>query len=172
MSESVWAKASKCWPQFREDDSPAFIRHRRGQGRVYYLAAQPGVASLWSALQPPLVPDRGPAVHTVPTQFNEGTNQLVATVLRTAALTPIVETDLGLIDARVLKAPGGGYVVPLANYNATVNQKVTLTLRLSRPVTRCVSAFQGEVLVQQGEGLIQITLPALGYGDLLRLTEK
>ena len=42
-------------------------------------------------------------------------------------MKPIVSAEPSLIDVRLLKAPAG-YVIPLANYHATVGQKVTLTI--------------------------------------------
>ncbi len=155
--------------RFADDGSPAFLSRKHGRGRFFYVAALPGVASLWSALQPPLVPDRGPHTHSVPTAFDTGARALVQTVLQAAAVEPLLTTEPGLIDARVLKSPGG-YVVPLANYNAQVGQKVVLRLRLDGDVRKAVSAFKGELALEKRKGTITVTIPALGYGDVLRLT--
>ena len=155
--------------KFKEDETPAFVARSLGKGKIFYVAGQPGVAYLWSALQPPMVPDRGPGTHTVPTAFDAGAARLVQTVLDAARIKPILTTDPGLIDTRVLQSPGG-YIVPLANYNAVVGQKVTLTLRLDRPVNKAVSAYHGPLALEKKGDAVLVTIPALGYGDLVRLT--
>ena len=35
---------------FAEDGTPAFVARSLGKGKVFYVAGQPGLASLWSAL--------------------------------------------------------------------------------------------------------------------------
>jgi hypothetical protein len=157
--------------RFLDDASPALVCRPLGLGRTYYVAALPGVASLWSALQPPRVPDRGPCTHSVPTEFDTGARAIVQTVLGAAAIEPSLTTEPGLIDGRVLKAPDG-FVVPLANYNARVGQKVTLRLRLDADVSEVVSAYHGKLTVEKKNDYLLVTLPALGYGDVLRLTAK
>jgi hypothetical protein len=117
------------------------------------------------------VPDRGPNTHTVPTAFDVGAGQVVRKILLAARVKPIIHTDPELIDTRVLKAPGG-YVVPLANYNATVGQKVTLTLQLDREMSKVVSAYHGPLRMEKKDAAIVVTIPALGYGDMLRLTKE
>ncbi len=156
--------------RFTDDNSPAFVGRRLGEGRTFYVAALPGVASLWSALQPPLVPDRGPNTHSVPTAFDPGARAIVRTVLDAAGVQPLLTTNPGLIDCRVLKAPGG-FIIPLANYNAEVGQKVVLTLRLTE-VGKAVSAYNGPLHLEKSKDRVTITIPALGYGDVIRLTAK
>src|SRR5205085_2076612 len=97
-----------------------------------------GVASLWSALQPPAVPDRGPGTHTVPTAFDKGARDLLAQVLKAAAVEPIIRAEPSLIDARLLRAPEG-YLLPLANFHDKVGQKITLSIRVDGPVNKVVS---------------------------------
>jgi hypothetical protein len=150
-------------------DSGAAVTSRSlGKGRIFYAAALPGVAYLWVALQPPTVPDRGPNVHAVPTHFDPGARALLAKLLETASVQPLIATERGLIDARLLKAPKG-YALPLANYGESVGGKVTLTIRLGERIARVVSAYHGELPVQGEEGSVRVTLPSLGYGDVLRL---
>ena len=96
---------------------------------------------------------------------------MLQTVLDAAHVKPTLIAEPGLIDARVLQAPGG-YVVPLANYQATVGQKVKLTLRLPTEVSKAESAYHGALQVEKQDGAITVTIPALGYGDMLRFTEK
>ena len=49
---------------------------------------------------------------------------------------------------------------------------MTLTIRVDGPVGKAVSAYHGELPVEKGEGQIAVTIPVLGYGDVLRLTAK
>jgi hypothetical protein len=154
--------------RFQDDKSAALVEHRLGEGHVFYVAALPGVAYLWSALQPSSVPDRGPNTHSIPTAFNPGARQLLELVLWAAQVRPLVEATPALVDARLLKAPGG-YVLPLANYHDKVGQPVTLRLRLGEKINKATSAYHGELPVKEYKGHIVLTLPALGYGDVLRL---
>ncbi len=156
---------------FADDKSPAVLARDLGKGKVCYVAALPGLAYLWSALQPPAVPDRGPGTHSVPTAFDKGAEALFQEVLLFAALEPTIKADPPLIDARLLKAPGG-YILPVANYNAKIGQKVMLSIKIDPAVKMVASAYHGVLPAKRaGERLI-FTIPALGYGDVLRLTEK
>jgi hypothetical protein len=155
--------------RFADGKGPALVRRKLGKGSAYYVAAQPGVASLWSALQPPQVPDRGQGTHTVPTAFDPGARELLRTVVQAAGVEPIILAEPSLIDGRLLRAPKG-YVLPLANYHAQVGQKVKLTIRVDTPVDKAVSAYHGALPVEKTKAGIVITVPALGYGDILRLS--
>jgi hypothetical protein len=157
--------------RFEDDRSPALLLRNVGKGKVYYVAALPGLAYLWTALQPPAVPDRGPGTHSVPTAFDPGATALLQAVLTAASVEPEIVADPPLIDARLLKAPGG-YVLPLANYHATVGQKVTLGVKIDAAVKKVVSAYHGELTAKREKDRLVFTIPALGYGDVLRLTEK
>jgi hypothetical protein len=154
-----------------KDGSPAVTARKLDKGRIVYVAARPGLAYLWSALQPPVVPDRGPNTHSVPTAFDPGARALLQSVLKTANVEPMIAAEPNLVDARLLKAPGG-YVLPIANYHATVGQKVTLSLKIDSAVTKVVSAYHGELPAKRDGERLLVTIPALGYGDVLRLTEK
>jgi hypothetical protein len=168
LERIVPARDVRVRARFKDDGSPAVVERRLGRGRLFYVAALPGVASLWSALQPPRVPDRGPGTHSVPTHFDPGARALLALVLRTASVEPVVATDPPLIDTRLLQAPDG-YILPLANYHDKVGQKVKLTIRTDTPIRTVTSAYHGRLAVKQEAGRLVVTIPALGYGDVLRL---
>ena len=87
-----------------EDKSPAVFERKLGKGRIVHVAAHPGLAYLWSALQPPTVPDRGPGTHTVPTKWDAGAKALLAEVLDRAGVEPAVIARPEWIDARLLEA--------------------------------------------------------------------
>jgi hypothetical protein len=165
----VKEKGVEVGPTFADDKSPAAFSRRLGKGRVVYVAALPGLAYLWSGLQPPVVPDRGPATHTVPTRWDKNVAVLLQrAVLQPAGVRPLIVTKPGLIDARLLKAPKG-HVLPLANYNAEVGQRVTVTVQVGAPVKKATSAYHGDLPVKNEGGRVTVTIPALGYGDVLRL---
>src|SRR5262249_29750197 len=115
--------------EFSDKTGPALVHRELGKGQVFYAAALPGVASLWSGLQPPIVPDRGPATHSVPEHWDKGVSGLLAFLLVASKSPPLIQADPELIDARILKAPAG-YVVPIANYHDKVGQPVKLRLLL------------------------------------------
>jgi hypothetical protein len=150
------------------DGSPAVFSRAVGKGAVMHVSAHPGLAYLWSAVQPPAVPDRGPGVHAVPTRWDPGARALLAAALDSAGVKPAVAARPALIDARLLEAPGG-YVLPLANYHDRVGQEVTLDVRAARKVVKAVSAYHGALPVRYAGGRVKLKLPALGYGDVLRL---
>jgi hypothetical protein len=162
------AKGATVLAHFRSDKDPAIIEHRIGKGHVFYVAALPGMAYLWSALQPSAVPDRGPGTHSIPTKFNQGTQSLLELVLRTAHVEPIVEAIPPLVDARLLKAPEG-YLLPIANYQGKIGGKLTLRIHASQKIRKATSAYHGELPVEEENDTAVITIPALGYGDVLRL---
>jgi hypothetical protein len=154
--------------RFQDSKAPAILDHRLGKGHVFYVAALPGVAYLWSALQPPAVPDRGPNTHSIPTAFNTGARSLLQLVLHAAHVQPAILAKPDLVDARLLKAPGG-YILPLANYQNRVGDKVTLRIRIDDKIRKVTSAYHGELEMKEDNGRIVLTIPALGYGDVLRL---
>lgn len=152
---------------FDDRSGPAVVVRDLGKGKVFYLAALPGVASLWSGLQPPLVPDRGANTHSVPQKWDEEVAGLLYAVQVASGSVPSIVAEPDLIDARILKAPEG-YVVPIANYTDKVGQPLTLRLLL-KGVTRATSAHAGVLKVKVDGVYVEVTLPALGYGDILRL---
>jgi hypothetical protein len=154
--------------RFKENKGPAILDHRLGRGHIFYVAALPGVAYLWSALQPPTVPDRGPTAHSIPTEFNSGARSLLELVLHAGHAQPTIEAKPDLIDARLLKAPRG-YILPIANYHRSIGQKVTLHVRLGEKIGKVTSAVHGKLPVKEDDGRVVLTIPALGYGDILRL---
>jgi hypothetical protein len=153
-----------------DDGSAAVVSSKAGKGQVIYVAALPGAAYLWSALQPPLVPDRGPHTHSVPTAFDLGAKALLEAALKTAGVEPLVRSDQPLLDRRLLKT-SSGYLLPVANYHEQVGQRVTLTLPGDLPVREggVSSAVHGNLVVRKGKDGLEVVIPALGYGDVLRL---
>lgn len=153
------------------DGSPAVLRRKLGEGKMFYVAGLPGVAYLWSGLQPPAVPDRGSNTHRVPHDFDPAIAALIEWPLQQAGLEPAVDTGHALIDTRLLAA-GSDYVLPLANYELHVGQPVTISLRTAQPIRTAVSAHHGRLPVRQNQDRTIIVLPSLGYGDLLRLGSR
>jgi len=162
------AKGATVLARFKDSKDPAILDHRLGKGHIIYVAALPGVAYLWSALQPPAVPDRGPNTHSIPTAFNSGARSLLELVLHAAHVQPTISATPDLVDARLLKAPGG-YILPIANYQKLIGDKVTLRIRMEDKISKVTSAYHGELEIKEENGRIVLTIPALGYGDVLRL---
>ncbi len=51
---------------------------------------------------------------------------------------------------------------------AWVGQPATIAFRLPGPVTKSRSAYHGDLPVIQAKGSYVVTIPSLGYGDILR----
>ncbi len=154
--------------RFASNKQPAIVDRRLDKGHILYVAALPGVAYLWSAMQPLAALDRGYDAHSIPRALDPGAKSLLALVLRAARVSPSIEATSSLVDARLLKAPDG-YIVPIANYSAEVGQKVTLRIRMGEKMTKAASAYHGELAWKEDGGCVVVTIPSLGYGDMLRL---
>jgi hypothetical protein len=165
------AEGVRVLAEFEGGKGPAFLERKVGKGRVFYVAAHPGLAYLWSALQPPRVPDRGPASHSVPTRFDEGARALVKVVLAAGKVEPALVASPRLLDARLLKAEKG-FILPVANYSEKLGEKATLSVAVPRPVGKVVSAYHGELKFESAGGRVTFVLPALGAGDAIRLEPK
>lgn len=153
---------------FKGGDSPAVIARKIGKGQIVYLAGLPGVAYVWSALQPPRVPDRGINAHRVPANFDKGVTTLVKRLLTNAGVEPPIQTEDNLIDARLVKS-GKTYILPVANYNEEIGQDVTFSLQVEGVVQEVISAYRGKLTATTVDGRLVFTLPQLGYGDLVRI---
>ena len=154
--------------RFASNKEPAIVDRRLEKGHLLYVAALPGVAYLWSAMQPLAALDCKSHAHSIPTAFDPGVKSLLALVLRAARVSPSIETTSSLVDARLLKAPDG-YIVPIANYDCEVGQKVTLRIRMGEKITKATSAYHGELALKEDGECVVVTIPSLGYGDVLRL---
>jgi hypothetical protein len=162
------AETAEVTARLASDDSPMGVRRDVGRGAVVYVAGLPGVAYLWAALQPPAVPDRGISNHQVPVGYDPGVRRMLAAVLKRADVQPRIIASPPLIDARLVRS-GKGFYLPVSNYHRDVDQPVSLTIRLDRPIKHVTSAYHGKLPHAQQDGAIHVTIPALGYGDMLRL---
>ncbi|MFO0928996.1 MAG: hypothetical protein U0736_18575 [Gemmataceae bacterium] len=152
----------------KKDGAAVLSARKVGRGTVLHLAAHPGIAYLYTAVQPPAVPDRGPGVHRVPAKYDAGVTTLFHALLDQAGIVRPITASHPLLDARLLEAPGG-YLLPVANYAPEVDQSVKLSVRVAKPVARVVSAYHGELKHTTAEGQVTFTLPSLGYGDVVRM---
>lgn len=150
------------------DGGPAVVTHRLGKGTVRYAAALPGLAYLWTALQPPAVPDRGPGTHLVPVDFDPAATAVIREPIAEAGLQPTVTVAAGWYDTRLAVAPGG-FFLPIANYNRQVGGPATVRVRLAGPVRKVTSAHCGRLEHRTEGGLVVFTIPRMGYGDMVRL---
>lgn len=154
--------------RFQGDDSPAVCARELDKGRVLTVAALPGMACLWTAAQPASVPDRGPSSHKLPSAYDPGAMALVSEALRVAGVSPEVLVPGRLADGRVLESEKA-FVVPVANYGKPVEERVEISLRLPRAVSKATSAWAGPVPVKREGDSFTVTLPGLAAGDILRL---
>jgi hypothetical protein len=161
-------KDSEVLATHQDDGRPAMIRRKLGKGSIVYLSALPGVAYTWSALQPPVVPDRADHTHRVPVNFDKGASSLLDQLVAEAGLDPLVRAGGSLIDTRLEKS-GKTYILPVANFNGTVGQDVTLSLKLEAAPKEVISAYRGPLKAALEGGRVTFTVPKLGYGDLIRI---
>jgi hypothetical protein len=156
-----------------DDKERAAITRELGKGKVYYVAALPGLAYLYKGVTTPRihVPDRGPGAHRAVNTYDGVAANLILRPLRDAGVQPTVTTEPGYIDTRLLEAKGV-YFLPIANYHEKVDQPVTLRITPGtgggKPV-RATSAFLGEVELDANKDAWVIKLPKLGYGDIVRI---
>jgi len=163
------------------DGSPAVLQHTLGEGTVIYAACLPGLAHSYSAQQPPRVPDRSASTHVVPEHFDPAARALILRPLAIAEVAPQVAIiEGGNIDTRLIDGKSA-YILPIANYNriplmlnnfdvlADGATSVVLSVRTERPVTKATSAYLGNLAIETVDGRTQITIPKLGYGDMIRL---
>jgi len=150
------------------DGATGFLVHKLGKGRVYCLGALPGLAYLWTALQPPAVPDRGPGVHLVPERFDAVAREILGLPLAEADLSPPIQVRPGLYDTRLVASPKG-FFLPIANYNRKVGGPATVSVRVGKPIRKVTSAHCGALKHETKAGRAVFTIPKLGYGDMIRL---
>ena len=167
-------KGAQVLATFKDDNAPAMIMRSLGKGKVYFLAALPGLAYLWTGLTNPIwVPDRAIGVHRDVTNYDPAAAQLLSMPLAAAGVQPQIVTP-GYIDTRLIRGKGA-FILPLANYNKPNDQPVTITLRPPANAGTLVSvesAFCKQVPAKVENGCWVITLPKLGYGDMVRINVK
>ena len=166
------AEGTEVVARFQSDRSPAVCLRRLGEGRVISVSALPGLAALWTAVQPGDSPDQGEKAHRSPVRLDPGARQLLDEVLQAADVERTVRVELEsgkhLVDARLLQAEGG-YVLPMAHHGKPEAGSVVVRVRLPREPKRVASAWHGQLPCVYQEGEAVITLPVMGAVDLLRL---
>jgi len=167
-------KGAQVLATFADDKSPAMLQRAVGKGKVFYLAALPGLAYLWTGLTNPIwVPDRADGVHREVTNYDVNAAKVMAMPLAAAGVQPQIITP-GYIDTRLIRG-NGAFILPIANYNKPDDQPITFTIRPPAGTgtpDAAVSAFCGKVPVKVENGAWIITLPKLGYGDMVRINVK
>ncbi|MHB0937997.1 MAG: beta-galactosidase trimerization domain-containing protein [Armatimonadota bacterium] len=160
---------------FADDKSPAVFFRPIGKGRVYYMATLPGLAYLYTGLTTPeiWVPDRGPGAHREVTTYDKSAALLLDTLLANAGVQPQIISK-GYLDTRLIRGKGA-FILPIANYNKPDDRPVTITVRPPADAGTLVSvesAFCKQVPAKTDNDAWVITLPKLGYGDMLRINVK
>ena len=156
--------------EFSDDHSPGLIAREVGKGKIFYTGAMPGLAYLWSGLQPPVVADRSPNVHVVPSNYDAGAAAMLKMTMSIAGVEPVLTITPELVDARLIKTPWG-YAIPMANYQLKVGgaARVKVALPTNVNVKRVTSAYLGNITPKQDNGQLVVDLTKLGYGDMLRI---
>ena len=159
---------------FQDDHSPAMIVRPLGKGKVYFLAALPGMAYLWTGLTNPIwVPDRAAGAHRDVTNYDVNAARVMGLPLAAAGVSAQITTP-GYLDARLIRG-SGAFFLPIANYNKPDSKPVTLIITPPKDVgtpVNAVSAFCKDVKIEVRRGAWLITLPKLGYGDMVRINVK
>jgi len=150
------------------EGSPAVIWRTFGKGKACYAALPAGLSYMWQALQPPAVPDRGPAAHSVPQQFNFPVGAVLCRAIGEAGLLKPLYVWPGHFDARLIESPRGWFI-PIANYNRQVGKAATVSVRFGKPVRKVTSAHCGSLAFETKEGRLEFAIPKIGYGDIIRL---
>jgi hypothetical protein len=156
--------------EFSDDHSPGLIAREVGKGKIFYTGAMPGLAYLWSGLQPPVVADRSPNVHVVPSNYDAGAAAMLKMTMSIAGVEPVLRITPEMVDARLIKTPWG-YAIPMANYQSQVggSVRVKVALPANVKVKLVTSAYLGKITPQQENGQLVVDLTKLGYGDMLRI---
>lgn len=168
----VPAKGTQVIATFADDKSPAMIVRALGKGKVFYLAALPGMAYTWTGLTTPKIwlSDRGPGTHRTVTTYDKNAARVIDLPLAAAGVKPRI-SDIGYIDTRLVSGPKGVFFLPLANYNDQIDHPLTVTVRppAGAQLKSVVSAFCGPLKAKSANGVWTITVPKLGYGDMIRI---
>jgi hypothetical protein len=144
------------------------VARQLGAGWTDYLAAFPGVSLLWTAGQPAMIPDRSPSSHAVPANYDKGAMLAIASALTRAKVTNRIVSDRVTVDRRLIRT-SKGYILALSNYQVKVGDPVTLTLPIDGDGWKATSAYHGVVPMRRERDYWMLTLPALGYGDMVRI---
>lgn len=165
-------KGAQVLATFKNDNAPAMIVRSLGKGKVYFLAALPGMAYLWTGLTNPIwVPDRAAGVHRDVNNYDPSAAQLLNLPLAAAGVKAQVTTNPGYLDTRLIRGKDA-FILPIANYSKPTDGPVAFTIRPPANAgtpTEAISAFCGKLPVKVANGAWIITLPKLGYGDMVRI---
>jgi hypothetical protein len=152
------------------DGSAALVRGVMGQGSVYCAGFLPALAYIKAALRAraEAADEERLTRSRNPWAFPAAERDLLLRPVRTAGVLPPVVCDLPVVDA-VLLSCDRGVLVPLANYTLRPVEKLTLTIRTTRPVSRVESARHGplEFTARNGDA-VTVRLP-LGAADFVKV---
>src|SRR5262249_32392345 len=133
----------------------------------------PGLAYLYKGLTTPQiwVADRAAGAHRSVNTYDTVAASLILQPLAAAGVSPRINTQPGYMDTRLLRAKNV-FVLPLSNYNEKIGSdvivKITPPADAGKPV-RATSAFGGKIDVHADAGVWTITVPKLGFGDVVRI---
>ncbi|MCX7421092.1 MAG: hypothetical protein NT013_16335, partial [Planctomycetia bacterium] len=106
-----------------------------------------------------------------PWHYPAGIRDRLLTPLRLANLTPSMTCDTPLVDAVELRCEQG-VLIALSNHTLRPLDRITLSLKTDKPVTRVESVRHGQLPITQEEvGVIHITLP-LAASDFVTVSTQ
>lgn len=142
---------------FDSGDACAVVREH-GRGRTLYLGFLPMLAYGQGAnFQPRTLEEKWP----------EAPRRIVAWALQQAGVTPVVSTDVPVVEASLLRG-GKGAVVLLANFTYQPIPSLTVTIRGAGNVSSARSVEHGDIALGRIDGGVQVQLP-LDWTDILVL---
>jgi len=141
-----------------DDGGAAAVVREHERGRVLYLGFLPMLAyGQLAGFKPTTLEENWP----------EAPRRLVKWGLDNAGVQPAVQTDVPVVEATLLDGPNGAVVV-LANFTYQPVEKLTVRVRLARPITGVRSVGAGDVPFEATEGGVTFSLP-LEWTDLVVL---
>ncbi len=155
-----------------KDGSAALVRGAAGKGSVYCAGFLPALAYIKAAQVARAEAgdrDRDLLARSLnPWAFPPGVRDLLLRPVQAAGVNPPLKCDVPVVDA-VYMIGDRGVVVPLANYTLRPIDRLSLTVRADRPVSRVESARRGPLpFTSKGKHEVVIALP-LEATDFVKL---
>jgi hypothetical protein len=140
------------------EGKPAALLNSVGKGSVVRFGFLPALA---------YAKDAGPSATQVVTGYLDHERRVITAAARLSKVARPVECSVPRVEANLLTSSNGA-VALLANWTGQPIEKLTVTLRPSRPVRSVESLKHGKLKVERTGGALTVTLP-LALTDMLIL---
>ncbi|MCD6362361.1 MAG: hypothetical protein J7M38_16000 [Armatimonadetes bacterium] len=134
------------------------VVHEHGRGRALYLGFLPMLAYGQGANFRPT---------TLEEKWPEQPRRIISWVLERAGVTPVVTTDVPVVEASLLSG-GEGSVVVVSNFTYEPIESLTVTVRGGGDVSSARSVEHGQLQLERIEGGVRFRMP-LDWTDLVVL---